>query len=183
MWFSCYWRSIEDVWRTLQCDTTDCRSSFSCIVTCGRGMFDLKLWDADYKLEHPWAVNVCMHGGGKKNVPPRNPGCRGDSGPSFWRQDGRKFCTPLLYRWHYHRRSRCGVLRSSFFLVDFCMEHHTSISAWRSPQLSVSSFLFAHFDSAIVLFFFVFFSSRVASWRKNGPPCGFFYFFILFSKI
>lgn len=66
MWFSCYWRSIEDVWRTLQCDTTDCRSSFSCIVTCGRGMFDLKLWDADYKLEHPWAVNVCMHGGGKK---------------------------------------------------------------------------------------------------------------------
>lgn len=46
----------------------------------------------------------------------------------------------------------CGILKELLFLTDFYVERHTSYQPV-SCLSSVSSFLFAHFDSAIVLFF------------------------------
>ena len=79
-----------------------------------------------------------------------------------------------------HKRSRCGVLEELLFL-SWTSAWSVNTSYQPVGRLSSQSpSLFARFDSAVGVFFFclfLFFSSRVASCRKSGLPCGSFFFF------
>lgn len=206
MWFSCYWKpgdtfSLTPV--TAGAFFTRCnlrwipRLRSRRLLPLVASNFENTNWASlNCECVHVWKKNKMYH--------PANPGrCKSDSfhkrGTSDWMVPlskgslilaGKTPRAPRLFslagvhpdaqRWHFWR--------SSLFLVDFCMERHTSyqpVGRLRPP--SCSSILTVPFFSLFFWFvFFVFSSTRVASChlkkKKKRPPCVFVFSFC-FSKM